>query len=294
MFEWIIRLYTDPSALSRDSTLDVPRSPRAGHGSNNYAASHASESHNIVACLTLLLSEGLLAAGASAWLAEKLMQDPPSYSSVSPMFSSFSGKYSAVRSARNSHLRKWRREEALAASADQASSVSGSGGARRPSSTAGLSRTESRLNSSAPYRGVVRVSRPGEPLALAAPRSTKASSALAQEAEHQDMQSMLQSTLDDFASAAPPIPDTAHRPPVRSAAASANARLLKAAKKKAESEASSAVAVALKADAIAKKKKVKAASLVSAAKKVGQPRGKKSAAPGSSSKPIVIDDSPQA
>ena len=264
---------------------------------SDYVTSHASESHNIVACLTLLLSEGLLAAGASAWLAEKLMQDPPSYSSVSPMFSSFSGKYTAVRSARNSHLRKWRREEALAASADQASSVSGSGGARRPSSTAGLSRTESRLNSSTPYRGVVRVSRPGEPLALAAPRSTKASSALAQMAEHQDMQSMLQSTLDEFASApaAPPNPpDAAHRPPIRSAAASANARLLKAAKRKANSDASSAVAVARKADAVAKKKKVKAASLVSAARKVGKPQGKTSAAPGSSSKPIVIDDSPQA
>ena len=166
---------------------------------SDYASSHSSESHNIVACLTLLLSEGLLAAGASAWLAEKLMQDPPSYSSVSPMFSSFSGKYSAIRSTRNSHLRKWRREEALAASADNASSVSGSGGAQRPSSTAGLSRTESRLNLSAPYRGVVRVNRPGEPLALAAPCSTKASSALAQEAEHQDMQSMLQTSLDDFA-----------------------------------------------------------------------------------------------
>ena len=287
--------------------LKAPRDFQRGVGSlatlpsyrriSDYAASHHTESHNIVACLTLLLSEGLLAAGASAWLAEKLMQDPPSYSSVSPMFSSFSGKYQAVRSARNSHLRKWRREEALAASADQASSVSGSGGVRRPGSTAGVSRTESRLNSSAPYKGVVRVSRPGEPLALAAPRSTKASSALAQEAEHQDMQSMLQSTLDDFASApAAPAdpPSAADRPPVRSAAASANARLLKAAKRKADSEANSAVAAALSSHKVATKAKKNAAVKVSAAKNVGKPRGKKSTAPGSSSAPIVIDDSPQA
>ena len=289
--------------------LKAPRDFQRGVGSlatfpsyrriSDYAASHSQESHNIVACLTLLLSEGLLAAGATAWLAEKLMQDPPSYSSVSPMFSSFSGKYNAVRSARNSHLRRWRREEALAASADNASSVSGSGGAQRPSSTAGLSRTESRLNSSAPYRGVVRVSRPGEPLALAAPRSTKASSALAQEAEHQDMQSMLQSTLDGFAQvlpdpAAPAAPAATPRPPVRSAAASANARLLKAAKKKADSEASSAVSAALGAHKVAIKAKKKASEKVSAARKVGKPQGKKPAAPGSSSMPIVVDDSPQA
>ena len=264
---------------------------------SDYASSHSSESHNIVACLTLLLSEGLLAAGASAWLAEKLMQDPPSYSSVSPMFSSFSGKYGAVRSARNSHLRKWRREEALAASADQASSVSGSGSAQRPSSTARLSRTESRLNSSAPYRGVVRVNRPGEPLALAAPRSTKASSALAQEAEHQDMQSLLQSTLDDFAQvlpvpAAPPV--AGPKPHVKSAAASVEARVLRNAKKKADSDASSAVAVALEADKLATKAKKRASVKLAAAKNVGKPKGKKAAVPGSSSKPIVIDDSPQA
>ena len=287
--------------------LKAPRDFQRGVGSlatfpsyrriSDYAASHSRESHNIVACLTLLLSEGLLAAGATAWLAEKLMQDPPSYSAVSSMFSSFSGKYSAVRSARNSHLRKWRREEALAASADNASSVSGSGGALRPSSTAGLSRTESRLNSSAPYRGVVRVSRPGEPLALAAPRSTKASSALAQEAEHQDMQSMLQSTLDDFTHAipdpaAPPV--TGPKPHIKSAAASVEARVLRNAKKKADSEASSAIAVALEADKIAVRAKKRATVKLTAAKSVGKPRGKKAAVPGSSSKPIVIDDSPQA
>ena len=226
------------------------------------------------------------------------MQDPPSYSLVSPMFSSFSGKYSAVRSARNSHLRKWRREEALAASADQASSVSGSGGARRPSSTAGLSRTESCLNSSAPYRGVVCVNRPGEPLALAAPRSTKASSALAQEAEHQDMQSMLQATLEEFMPAPPapadPLPAAGLKPSIKSAAASVKSRILRNAKKKADSDASSAVAAAVEADTIAKKAKKRAKASVSAAKNVGKPRGKKSGVSGSSSKPIVIDDSPQA
>ena len=287
--------------------LKAPRDFQRGVGSlatfpsyrriNDFASSHPSESHNIVACLTLLLSEGLLAAGASAWLAEKLMQDPPSYSTVSPMFSSFSGKYSAVRSARNSHLRKWRREEALAASADRASSVSGSGGVQRPSSTAGLSRTESRLNSSAPYKGVLRVNRPGEPLALAAPRSTRVSSALAQEAEHQDMQSMLQSSLDDFAlvlpnPAAPPA--AGPRPHIKSAAASIEARALRTAKKKADSEASSAVTVAIEADKLAVKAKKRASTKLSTAKKVGKPRGKKAAEPGSSSKPIVVDDSPQA
>ena len=264
---------------------------------SDYAASHSSESHNIVACLTLLLSEGLLAAGASAWLAEKLMQDPPSYSSVSPMFSSFSGKYSAVRSARNSHLRKWRREEALAESADRASSASGSGGVRRPSSTAGLSRTESRLNSSAPYKSILRVNRPGEPVALAAPRSTKASSALAAEAEHQDMQSLLQSTLDDFAVTHPapaPDPPAASKPRVRSAAASTEARILRNAKKKADSDASSAVAVAKEANLVAAAASKRARTKISAAKKVGKPTGKKPTAPGSSSRPIVIDDSPQA
>ena len=286
--------------------LKAPRDFQRGVGSlspfpsyrriSDYAASHPSESHNIVACLTLLLSEGLLAAGASAWLAEKLMQDPPSYSSVSPMFSSFSGKYGAVRSARNSHLRKWRRDEALAASADKASSVSGSGGVQRPSSTAGLSRTESRYNASAPYKGVVRVNRPGEPLALAAPRSTRASTALAQEAEHQDMQSMLQSTLDHFTSeipepeAAPPVV----KPPLHSTAAVVHARALRTAKRKADSEASSAVAAAKEADALAKSTRLRAKTKVTAAKNVGKTKGKKPAVPGSSSAPIVIDDSPQA
>ena len=288
--------------------LKAPRDFQRGVGSlssfpsyrrvSDYAASHSLESHNIVACLTLLLSEGLLAAGASAWLAEKLMQDPPSYSSVSPMFSSFSGKYGAIRSARNSHLRKWRRDEALAASADRASSVSGSGGVQRPSSTAGLSRTESRYNAPAPYQGVVRVNRPGEPLALAAPRSTKASSALAQEAEHQDMQSLLQSTLDNFSLVHPapadPPPAAGPKPHIKSAAASASARVLRNAKKKAASDASSAIAAAKEADMVYRKAQKKAAATVSAAKTVGKPRGKKSAAPGSVSKPIVIDDSPQA
>ena len=285
--------------------LKAPRDFQRGVGSlssfpsyrriSDYAASHSLESHNIVACLTLLLSEGLLAAGASAWLAEKLMQDPPSYSSVSPMFSSFSGKYGAVRSARNSHLRKWRRDEALAASADQVSPVSGSGGVQRPSSTAGLSRTESRFNSSAPYQGIVHVNRPGEPLALAAPRSTKASSALAQEAEHQDMQSMLQSTLDGFASKIPePDAPPADKPPLHSTAATVHARVLRNAKKKADSEASSAVAVAKEADALAKSTKRHAKTKLAAAKNVGKTKGKRSDAAGSSSKPIVIDDSPQA
>ena len=295
--------------LIRDLSLllKAPRDFHRGVGSlatfpsyrriKDYASSHPSESHNIVTCLTLLLGEGLLAAGASAWLAEKLMQDPPSYSSVSPMFSSFSGKYSAVRSARNSHLRKWRREEALAESADRASSASGSGGVRRPSSTAGMSRTESRLNSSAPYRSILRVNRPGEPVALAAPRSTKASSALAAEAEHQDMQSLLQSTLDDFAVTHPapaPDPPAASRPRVKSAAASTEARILRNAKRKADSDASSAVAVAKGANLVAAAATKRARTKLSAAKNVGKPRGKTTAAPGSSSKPIVIDDSPQA
>ena len=70
--------------------------------------------------------------------------------------------------------------------------------------------------------------------------------------------------------------------------------MLRNAKKKADSEASSAVAAALEADKLAVKAKRRAGVKLSAAKSVGKPRGKKAAMPGSSSKPIVIDDSPQA
>lgn len=126
--------------------------------------SRRSESHNIITCLTLLLSEGVLAASTATWLAKRIMQDP---------------------------------------------------------------------------------------------RSTRASSALAMEAEHQDMQSMLQTTLDDFAleaPAPPPPPHPGKRPKasVVPAATSSDARVLRNAKRKADSEASSAVAAALEADAIAK------------------------------------------
>ena len=132
---------------------------------------------------------------------------------------------------------------------------------------------------------------------MAAPRSTKASSALAAEAEHQDMQSLLQSTLDDFAVTHPapaPDPPAASKPPVKSAAASTEARILRNAKRKADSDASSAVAVAKEANLVAAAATKRARTKLSAAKNVGKPRGKKAAAPGSSSKPIVIDDSPQA
>ena len=85
------------------------------------------------------------------------------------------------------------------------------------------------MASSTPYRGIVHVHRPSEPVALAAPRSTKASSALAQEAKHQDMRSMLQSTLDDFAQEdAPDAPTPVPKRKSRiTAAASAEARVLR-------------------------------------------------------------------
>ena len=111
------------------------------------------------------------------------------------------------------------------------------------------------------------------------------------------MQSLLQSTLDDFAvthQTPAPDPPAASKPRIRSAAASAEARMLRNAKKKADSDASSAVAAAKEASLVAAAATKRARTKLSAAKKVGKPTGKKPAAPGSSSKPIVIDDSPQA
>ena len=59
-------------------SLDSLKSFPSYHRLDNYVSSHGPESHNIVACLTVLLGEGIFAAGAAAWLAERLMRDPPS------------------------------------------------------------------------------------------------------------------------------------------------------------------------------------------------------------------------
>ena len=67
MFEWIIRLYTDPSALSRDSTLDVPRSPRAGHGSNNHTGSSYSVKESSRVCAQVY-TQSLLYKGPQSQL----------------------------------------------------------------------------------------------------------------------------------------------------------------------------------------------------------------------------------
>ena len=267
--------------------LDALRSFPSYRRIDDYASSHG-ESHNIVACLTLMLGEGIIATGAAAWLVQRVMQD----SAIAPMFSSFSGKYGAIHSAHNSMLHKWHREEAIAAAADHTSSVSGSGGGlQHPSSTAGMSRTETHTDASAPYKRIVRVSCPGEPVALTTPRSTKASSALAQEAEHQDMQSMLQSTLEDYAQIdVPALPTrSSDCPSTMSASAVAHAKLLSAAKKKANTEAQLATNAAKVTNSSAKKASKKATLARKTAQDVGQAKGKMSAVSGSSTQPIVID-----